>query len=258
MFPGYRMVDLTQKWNALTPTWPYFPSSKQWNFHSHHKDGVQSVIIETNMHSGTHVDAPLHFSPWGPDMASIPLERLVGPTVIVDISDLCTDDFYLFSADDIRARMKHELNEGDNIILYTGWSRYNWENERDDEKYFCRCPGPDLSVTEWFIEKKINWCGIDAPSFEHPMNTAIRDYRPDLAQECARKAGYNDIEEYMPRETWMLHCHKRMMRNGQMHVDNIGGDVAQLVGQKVIVGVFPWRWVTGDASIARVVAFVKE
>src|SRR5690606_7744908 len=106
--------------------------------------------------------------------------------------------------------------------------------------------------------KKINWCGIGAPSFEHPMNTAIREYRPDLARECARKAGFEDIEDYMPEEKWMLHCHRAMQRNGQMHVDNIGGDVASLVGQKVIVGVFPWKWKTGDASIARVVAFIEE
>ena len=49
----FDFIDMTQRWHNRVPTWPYFPSSEIRNFHSHHKDGLCSLIIETNMHSGT-------------------------------------------------------------------------------------------------------------------------------------------------------------------------------------------------------------
>lgn len=258
-FPGHQMIDLSQTWSCLAPTWPYFPSSKQWNFHSHHKDGVQSIIIETNMHSGTHVDAPLHFSSWGSDIAQIPLERLVGSTVIVNLEHL-SSDYSFFTKKDILDALPCPLEKGDNLIVYTGWHKYNWELQRDDERYFCKCPGPSLDVTEYLVEMGVNWVGGDLPSFEHPMALAIRGYRPDLAKECARKYGYENIEDFMPEEQWMLKCHRTMMKNEQMHVDNIGGDIRRLKDykKKFTCGIFPWKWQTGDASIARLVAFLPE
>ena len=35
------------------------------------------------VHTGTHVDAPLHFCADGPGMDAIPLERLMGPGVVI-------------------------------------------------------------------------------------------------------------------------------------------------------------------------------
>ncbi|MDF1700586.1 MAG: cyclase family protein [Planctomycetota bacterium] len=41
--------------------------------------------VEMSVHTGTHIDAPLHFDDAGADAASVPLERYVGPCVVADV-----------------------------------------------------------------------------------------------------------------------------------------------------------------------------
>lgn len=252
-----KLIDLTQPWCALTPTWPYFPSSEVTSFHSHHRDHVMSLIIKTNMHSGTHVDAPLHFNPAGWDMSKVPLERLYGTGLVVDLSDQ-VDKYTIITRAMIEKALPDELRKNDILIVHTGWQKYSWVGEEENEEvYFCKCPGPAEDVTEWLIEKHVKWAGMDAPSFEHPLNTAIRDYRPDLVKEFEQLMGVKSIEEILPRES-MLHAHRRMMAKNLMHVDNIGGDIKKVLNKRVTVGAFPWNFYRGEASICRVVVFEED
>lgn len=41
--------------------------------------------VEMSVHTGTHVDAPLHFADGEADIASVPLEKYVGPCVVADV-----------------------------------------------------------------------------------------------------------------------------------------------------------------------------
>ncbi len=41
--------------------------------------------ITTSVHVGTHIDAPLHFIAGGADIDQIPLDRLCGPAVVVEV-----------------------------------------------------------------------------------------------------------------------------------------------------------------------------
>jgi hypothetical protein len=38
----------------------------------------------------------------------------------------------------------------------------------------------------------------------------------------------------------------------------VGGDIDLLINRRVLVGCFPWRFVDGEASIARLVAMVED
>lgn len=40
------------------------------------------------MHSGTHIDAPIHFIPGGAGIEGVPLDALVGPGLVVDVGDV--------------------------------------------------------------------------------------------------------------------------------------------------------------------------
>jgi hypothetical protein len=52
--------------------------------------------------------------------------------------------------------------------------------------------------------------------------------------------------------------HIDLFPHGIIHAECIGGDVDLLLNQRVTVGCFPWRFVDGEASIARVVAFLED
>ncbi len=86
-----QLVDCSQPWNADTPPFPADePPTVVWakRLSSH---GTNHQRISTQLHIGTHIDAPLHWREEGMDIASIPLERLYGPVVVADISDLVSD-----------------------------------------------------------------------------------------------------------------------------------------------------------------------
>jgi kynurenine formamidase len=75
--------------------------------------------------------------------------------------------------------------------------------------------------------------------------------RPDLVEEMERAVG--DAETF-DDSTWMI-AHRRLLERGQLHVDQVGGDVGSVGGERVTLGIFPWRYHGGEASICRLVAF---
>ena len=55
-------------------------------------------------HGGTHVDAPIHFAEGGWTLAEIPLEKLIGPAAVVDVSGAAARDRdYLVGVADLEA-----------------------------------------------------------------------------------------------------------------------------------------------------------
>jgi kynurenine formamidase len=48
--------------------------------------------FRTAEHGGTHIDAPIHFAEGRNTVDEIPLEQLMGPAVMIDVSDRCADD----------------------------------------------------------------------------------------------------------------------------------------------------------------------
>ena len=67
-------------------------------------------------------------------------------------------------------------DEGDVVVLYTGWDQYNWTKPtRDDVMYFDRHPGPKPEVIDYLIDqKKIKWLGADLASMDHSLYVRVR------------------------------------------------------------------------------------
>ena len=60
------------------------------------KDGESYNLsrLETSMHAGTHVDAPLHFIADGKDIAAMPLQAFVGECVVLTVPNTPLDAMY--------------------------------------------------------------------------------------------------------------------------------------------------------------------
>ena len=52
--------------------------------------------------------------------------------------------------------------------------------------------------------------------------------------------------------------HIDLFPHGIIHAECIGGDIDLLLNQRVQIGFFPWRFVDGEASIGRCVAFLED
>jgi kynurenine formamidase len=236
-----RMVDLTETWSA--DAWPYpgHPSSSESIVQTLPRDRINTWLVETSMHTGTHVDGPLHCASRGSDMASLPLERLVRPGYLVDLRDVSEE------------RLPAPLEAGDALILRYGWQRFaKGRPDEDADRYFNRHPGPGRALVQWMIEREVAWVGTDSPSFEHPANIYLPRARPDLMEEM--QIALDGDGEVFDDSSWML-AHRLLLEREQLHVDQVGGDLDGVPAERVVLGLFPWKYKGGEASICRVVAF---
>lgn len=105
--------------------------------------------ISLGAHTGTHVDAPLHFLEDGPGSEAIDVSRLIGPAVVVDARDLEELD-----ADSLASL---DIAEGaERVLLKTRNSRH-WERD-SFTRDFVRLDG---SGARFVIEHGIAVIGID-------------------------------------------------------------------------------------------------
>ena len=123
------IVDLTHSFNAKTLYWPTSPSSFKLDqlslgltpggwFYS-------ANAFSTPEHGGTHLDAPIHFAENGQTSDQIPVERLIGPAVVIDItSKSSADPDYRLTGEDVLAfeRRHGRIRAGSIVLLRTGWS----------------------------------------------------------------------------------------------------------------------------------------
>jgi kynurenine formamidase len=250
----FKLVDLSHPWAWNTPPWVGYESHKVYYERRLPTNGIVALRIETSVHDGTHIDAPLHYAPAGRDMASVPLEQLCAEGVIVDVSDK-VGEWDLIEPEHLTAKM--EIRKGDIVVVHTGWHHYYTHGDRPDEtKYFCRHPGGSVRLAEWVVMMDLKWIGFDTGSADHPMNTVIRDRRPDLAQEYERKIGKTIKEMFKEEDLFIMH--KVPFAKNIPHAENMGGDIEKVVNRRCMIGAFPWKFVGGCASICRIVAFIED
>ena len=127
----YDLVDLSHPYNSDTLYWPTSPSRferRQLAFGE--TDGgyfYSSFSICTPEHGGTHLDAPQHFAADGFPTDAIPLENLIAPAIVIDVSKkAAADRNYRLSARDVRLfEDRHgRIKPGDIVLLRSGWSQY--------------------------------------------------------------------------------------------------------------------------------------
>lgn len=79
------MVDITR---ALTPGHPNWPGDTPFSLELvadiAEGSAVNVMTLRTSTHTGTHLDAPFHYSEGGGRLGSVLLERLLGPAQVID------------------------------------------------------------------------------------------------------------------------------------------------------------------------------
>lgn len=127
----YIVVDLSHTYGSDTLYWPTSPSKFEMTELAYGESEAgffySAYSLCTPEHGGTHLDAPMHFAAGGYPTDKVPLERLIGDAVVIDISDKASADRdYLLSAADVREfeRTHGRIRPGTIVLLRTGWSRF--------------------------------------------------------------------------------------------------------------------------------------
>jgi kynurenine formamidase len=253
-----KLIDLTIPLSMATPPWPTYEPLQVKYFKRLAPNGANGQLLTHSNHVGTHLDGEIHFYTPGKDIAQLELDFLVHDGVIVDLSD-AVGDYDIYTPEMIEERVTVE--EGDILLVHTGYHHYGWDQPTADEiRYMVKHPGPDRAFARWCVDKKLRWIGVDCGSADHPMNTIIRDWMPRQAKEADahfRAAYGQSLAERFDDSKYQL-MHLELFPHGIIHAECVGGDIDLLLNQRVTIGCFPWRFVDGESSIARIVAFVDD
>lgn len=263
-----RILDLSQNFSVDSPSFAFYEGPtvkwvKRMAF-----EGVNAQFLSTTNHIATHLDSPYHFYDPGPDIAGIPIETLVGPACIVDLSQFGIGDYQIYGPEHFEAWEKKTgitIERGDILIIHTGYHHYyneDWYKVHNQEKpdlprLFLKHPGPQARFCQWILDRGIRWLAVDCIAADHPWNTNVRKARPDLIPEVEAALGMS-LDEAFPWPADYQCMHVKLFPHGVFHAENVGGQIDEVLDQRVWVGCFPFRFKGGEAAFSRVVAFVQE
>jgi arylformamidase len=253
-----KAIDLSIPLGIGTPPWPTYEPLQVKYFKRLAPNGANGQVVTHSNHVGTHLDGEIHFYTPGKDIAELDLNFLMADGVIVDLSDVAAD-YDVYTSEMVESKV--DVKEGDILIISTGFHQYGWDQPTADEvRYMVKHPGPDREFAEWAKKKKLKWIGVDCGSADHPMNTKIRDWMPREAAECdahmKQKYGKGLTEIFADDKYQLMHL--EMFPHSIIHAECVGGDIDLLLNRRVKIGCFPWRFVDGESSVARIVAFVED
>ena len=252
-----KLIDLTIPLGIGTPPWPTYEPLQLKYFKRLAPNGANGQLLTHSNHIGTHLDGEIHFYTPGKDIASLELDYLVHEAAVVDLSDVC-GDYDLYTSKMVEDRV--EVKEGDILVIHTGYHHFGWDQPYADEvRYMVKHPGPDREFALWAKAKKLRWIAVDCGSADHPMNTIIRTWMPRQAKEAEhvfQKKFGKGMEEFWEGKYQLMHI--EMFNESIIHAECFGGEIDLLLNRRVQVGFFPWRFVDGEASIGRAVAFLDD
>lgn len=200
----YRMVDLTHPFNADTLYWPTdtrgFELEQQ--AHGHTDDGYfySAHAFCTAEHGGTHLDAPIHFAEDGRTTEAIPLEQLIAPAVVIDVSGLAAaDPSYRLTPDAVRAfeREHGTIARGTIVLLRTDWSRH-WPDAKaylgDDtpgDASNLRFPSFGEEAARLLVEQRgVAALGVDTASIDYGES---QDFMVHRIAAAANVPGFENL-----------------------------------------------------------------
>jgi kynurenine formamidase len=176
---GARMIDLTHPFDADTVYWP---TARGFSLspvaHGRTPGGYWYAANDfcAAEHGGTHMDAPIHFGEGRWSVDQVPLDRLVGPAVVVDVREAAARD-----RDALVTRERLEafearggrIPDGAIVLLRTGWDAYWPDRQRylgsatPGDAAHLHFPGLDGTAAAWLTTaRRVRAVGIDTASID--------------------------------------------------------------------------------------------
>lgn len=175
-----KIVDLTYSFDEKTIYWPTakpFTWEKEAWGRSAAGYWYTAARYGASEHGGTHLDAPLHFAEGKQAADEIPLAKLVGPAVVIDIAEACAKNpDYRLTVEDITGWEKRHgrLPDKSILLIRTGWGRY-WGDrkkylgtDRPGDTANLHFPGISREAAGFLAnQRRIDGVGIDTASLDH-------------------------------------------------------------------------------------------
>ena len=185
-------VDLTYPFNAAAIYWPTaqgFDLEKVADGETEAGYYYAANNFRAAEHGGTHLDAPVHFSRGKHTVDQIPLTRLVGPAVVIDVSARAAQDSdYEVTVEDLEAfeRTHGEIAAGTIVLFRAGWgsrwpdrARYLGTAVSGPEAVpLLHFPGISPEAARWLVQNRsVDAVGIDTPSIDYGQSKTFETHQ---------------------------------------------------------------------------------
>ena len=144
---------------AIEPGLPTWPTSEGFRIRRAMRvaagDPANVSIVEMDVHTGTHVEAPLHFLDGTDALEAVELDRFVGPAQVVEVAGpaVTADGLAGLAIPPGTARLL--VKTGNSARWAAGWGAF-------DERYVALT----RDAAQWVVERGIRLIGIDHLSIE--------------------------------------------------------------------------------------------
>lgn len=172
MFSGREIIDVTRRIASGMTVWPGDPEVLVERTASISEGSAANVSrVTMGVHSGTHMDAPLHFIDGGKDISGIDLSRLFGRALVVPAySDRIDEDL-----------LKPYDLSGIQAVFFRTRASMRDENTPFWEEY----PAITLGCAEYLVHNGIRTVGTDYFSIELSPDNRFPVHQLLLSREVA-------------------------------------------------------------------------
>jgi len=146
-----KIIDLSHNIVNNMPVHPFDDSVKFYQDRFLKADKYNNFRLEIGMHSGTHIDTPLHITDGKAYIDEITLDTFIGKGCLLDVRNENVITY--------KKEYSDMVSENDIVLIYT-----NHSDKYGREEYFTNHPIIDEELADFFINKKIKILGMDLPS----------------------------------------------------------------------------------------------
>jgi kynurenine formamidase len=207
------IVDLTHAYNEKTVYWPTEKATFKLEPRAFGKTPggyfYAAFAFCLPEHGGTHLDAPLHFGEGRDASDRVPLRRLMGAAVVIDVTArTARDRDYRVTREDVEQfeKMHGRIAPGTIVLARTGWSRH-WPDRKaylgDDtpgDASNLHFPGYGESAARLLVEdREVSTLGIDTASMDYGPSTDFVVHRIAAARNVPGLENLTGLERLPPR-----------------------------------------------------------
>ncbi len=209
---AFRIVDLTHAYSSRTVYWPTSPAKFTLDRLAYGKTEAgyfyAANTLCTPEHGGTHLDAPIHFAEGKRTAEQIPLEQLIAPAVVIDLtaSAKADRDYRLTREDVLLFEKQHgRIAAGAIVLVRTGWSRH-WPDAKaymgDDtpgDASKLSFPGFGAEAAKLLVEeRRAGVLGIDTASIDYGRSTDFAVHRIAAAGNVPALENLTNLDHLPP------------------------------------------------------------
>ncbi len=172
-----RLIDLSHAIVSDMAQWPGDNQPLKVNRISMHGEGSHmSSGLEFGCHTGTHIDAPLHFLDGAPGITDLPLDHFMGSALVIRCGD--GEKVGELGPDLLDGR---DLATVDFVLFDTDWSQH-WGTAL----YYSRWSHLSPALAERLAQAGLKGVGLDTPSLD--------GFGGHIAHDICAPAGMINIE----------------------------------------------------------------